>query len=30
MEDGDTVLIDLDDHQFLPYLDRRILGVRHG
>jgi len=30
LEDGDTVLIDLDDHQFLPYPDRRILGVRHG
>lgn len=30
MEDGDTVLIDLDDHQFLPYPDRRIMGVRHG
>jgi len=30
LEDGDTVLIDLDDHQFLPYPDRSILGVRHG
>ena len=30
LEDGDTVLIDLDDHQFLPYPDRRIMGVRHG
>lgn len=30
LEDGNTVLIDLDDHQFLPYPDRRILGVRHG
>ena len=30
LEDGDTVLIDLDDHQFLPYPDRRIMGVSHG
>ena len=30
LEDGNTVLIDLDDHQFLPYPDRRIMGVRHG
>lgn len=30
LEDSDTVLIDLDDHQFLPYPDRRKLGVRHG
>ena len=30
LEDGDTILIDLDDHQFLPYPDRRKLGVRHG
>jgi hypothetical protein len=30
LEDGDTVLIDLDDHQFLPNHDRNMPGVRHG
>jgi len=30
LEDGDTVLIDLDDHQFLPYSDKKMPGVRYG
>ncbi len=30
LEDGDTVLIDLDDHQILSYSDNKVSGVRRG